>query len=230
MSASHPLQRRGMLLAGLMVGTALLGQALVPTRRLADTRGGFKLAQAVPKAFGGWRIDAFARGGVVNPQTQQLLDQLYAEVLERIYVNDLGQRVMLTIAYGPDQSDPSVGLHYPEVCYPAQGFKVLSNVEGQLSLPVGTLQVRRLETNLAGQRPEPVTYWTLVGDQPTLGGMDKRLKEIEYGFKGFVVDGMLVRVSTINPDSAAAFATQDAFVRDLAAALDPVARRRLTGF
>ena len=43
-------------------------------------------------------------------------------------------------------------------------------------------------------------------------------------------DGVLIRVSSINTDSAAAFALQDRFITDLVAALAPPFRHRLTGF
>ncbi|NDY90916.1 exosortase-associated protein EpsI, B-type [Ideonella livida] len=228
--SAHDLNRRRAITASVaMVGAAAVGQAMVPTQYLAAERGGFRLDRKVPERFGEWGPEPYARGGIVNPQTKALLDQLYGDLLERTYVNGQGQRVMLTIAYGPDQSQPGVQLHYPEVCYPAQGFKVLSNVVGQLPVAGSALPVRRLETNLTERRPEPVTYWLMIGDQATLGGWDKRLKELRYGLRGKIVDGMLVRVSSIDPDSARAFVLHQRFVNDLVTHLDAETRRRLTG-
>lgn len=40
---------------------------------------------------------------VVNPQTQELLDKLYSQILTRTYVNAKGYRIMLSLAYGSDQ-------------------------------------------------------------------------------------------------------------------------------
>ena len=60
-----------------------------------------------------------------------------------------------------------------------------------------------------------------------MSGLDKRLAEIRHGLRGEIVDGMLVRVSSINIDTAAAFALQDQFIRDLLASLTPAARHRL---
>jgi EpsI family protein len=222
-------RRRALLAAGLMGLAAAVGQALVPTRHLAQIRGAIRLDGNVPRKFADWEVDESARGAIINPQTEALLQRLYTEILERTYVNTKGQKVMLSIAYGADQSDPSVQLHYPEICYPAQGFKVQSQREDTLRLPLGTIAVRRLETNYAGQRPEPVTYWTMMGDLQSLGGFDKRWAEIRHGLRGEIVDGVLMRVSTIDADSQAAFQLQDRFVADLLSALPASTRHRLSG-
>jgi EpsI family protein len=219
--------RRALVLALAMGAASALGTRLVPTRRMADRRGPFALAAAVPDAFQGWRRDPHLRGAVVNPQTEALLRKLYTETLERIYRRGPGERIMLSIAYGADQSDIGMQMHYPEVCYPAQGFQVKKQWQERLDLPMGHLPVRRLETRFSTLFREPVTYWTVVGDELVLGGWDKRLAEIRHGLQGEIVDGVLVRVSSIGNDSAGAFALQDQFIRDLLLSLQPAARRRL---
>lgn len=226
-NATPPLTRRAAIAATLMAGASLLGAALVPTRHMADRRGPFSLAEAVPTEFKGWVLDPRARGIVVNPQTEALLKRLYTDTLERIYARGPGERIMLSIAYGADQSDVSLQMHYPEVCYPAQGFQLNSKREDRLDLPFGRLPVRRLETVFSTTRHEPVTYWTVIGDELTMNALDKRLAEIRHGLRGEIVDGMLVRVSSINTDSDLAFALQDQFIRDLLASLRPADRMRL---
>lgn len=226
--ATTPGLTRRAALAGLaMVGTSWIGSALVPTRRMADRRAPFKLDDAVPRQFADWSLDPRAQGVVVNPQTEALLKRLYTETLERTYTRGPGERIMLSIAYGADQSDVSLQMHYPEVCYPAQGFQIENQRVDRLDLPQGAVPVRRLVTQFGQVRHEPVTYWTVVGDQLTLGGLDKRLAEIRYGLQGEIVDGMLVRVSSVSTDTDAAFALQDQFVRDLLGALRPADRQRL---
>jgi EpsI family protein len=219
--------RRALVVALSMGAAAALGTRLVPTRRMADRRGPFSLAAAVPESFGSWRTDPHRRGAVVNPQTEALLRQLYTETLERIYRRGAGERIMLSIAYGADQSDVGMQMHYPEVCYPAQGFQVNRQWSDRLPLPMGQLPVRRLETRFSTLFREPVTYWTVVGDQLVTGGWDKRLAEVRHGLRGEIVDGMLVRVSSVGNDSPAAFALQDQFIRDLLLALKPADRLRL---
>ena len=223
------LNRRAAIAAVLMAGAAAAGQALVPTKRLALLRGPFKLEELVPVNFANWRVDDRTAGGIVDPQTAAMLDKLYSQMLNRVYFDDAGRRIMLSIAYGADQADDDVQLHYPEVCYPAQGFRVKSNRLDQLAVPAGAVRVRRLETQYGDSRYEPVTYWTIVGDQQSLSGWDRKVSEIRHGLRGEIVDGLLFRVSSIDRDSAAGFRAQDDFIKALVTALTPAARRQLVG-
>lgn len=223
------LNRRAAVAAVLMALAAAGGQAMVPTHRMADMRGNFRLSTLVPEQFGEWRIDQSAVNGIVNPQAETLLNKLYSQLLDRVYVDPLGRRIMLSIAYGQDQADDSVQLHYPEVCYPAQGFKVSANRVDQLSLPEGQIHVRRLQTQFADSRFEPVTYWTIVGDQQSLGGWDRKVSEIRHGLRGEIVDGLLFRVSSIDRNFEQGFTVQNGFIRDLVHALTPAARKQLVG-
>ncbi len=223
------LTRRAVIAAVMMSAAAAAGQAMVPTKRLAALRGPFKLEDLVPGNFANWRVDERTVGGIVDPQTAAMLDKLYSQILNRVYFDDAGRRIMLSIAYGADQADDDVQLHYPEVCYPAQGFRVKSNQTGQVLVPTGTVRVRRLETQYGDSRFEPVTYWTIVGDQQSLSGWDRKVSEIRHGLRGEIVDGLLFRVSSIDRDSAAGFRAQDDFIRALVQALTPAARRQLVG-
>ena len=116
-----------------MALSAVIGQALVPRKYLSQTRGRFRLEDMVPSRFADWRIDSYNHGGLVNPQTEAMLKRLYSQLLERTYVNSAGDRVMLSVAYGDDQSDVSVQMHYPEVCYPAQGFPGQNQSSGRVA-------------------------------------------------------------------------------------------------
>ncbi len=223
------LTRRAVIAAILMGGAAVAGQAMVPTKRLAALRGPFKLDDLVPSTFAGWHVDDRSSGGIVNPQTEELLNKLYSQILDRVYLDADGHRVMLSIAYGADQADDDVQLHYPEVCYPAQGFRVMNNRTDLISLPEGQIRVRRLETQFGDSRFEPVTYWTIVGDRQSLSGWDRKLSEIRHGLRGEIVDGLLFRISTLDRDSAAGFQVQTNFIRDFVRALTPAARTQLAG-
>ena len=223
------LNRRAFIAAGLMAASSVLGETLVPTRRMSQLRGPFSLQDLVPKAFAGWHVDDQAAGGIVNPETAAMLNRLYSQLLDRVYVDTAGNRIMLSIAYGDDQADDSVQLHYPEVCYPAQGFQLQGNHRDSIASPQGDIEVRRLETRFGESRFEPVTYWTVIGDQQSLGGWERKLAEIRHGMRGEIVDGLLFRVSTIDRDTARAFAVQDLFIRDIVAAMTPRARLQLVG-
>jgi EpsI family protein len=229
--AKDPGTRRAALAALLMGAGAAAGYWLTPTRRLADLRAArLNLNNDVPGRFGDWHIDPIRYVGIVNPETEALLNRLYNQQLARTYVNGAGQRVMLSIVYGEDQRQrDGNALHYPEVCYPAQGFEVKAARTGTLEVPGGSIPVKRLETQLGGRRQEPVTYWTTLGDQATLGGVRRRLAELRYGLNGIVADGVLFRVSSIGDDSRAEFSLQERFVVDLLGALPPALRQQLAG-
>lgn len=226
-SAQHQTRRAAAALALMLAGAALAWQ-FTPRTPMASLHGEFKLEQVIPTQFGEWRMDTTVVGGVVNPQQEALLKQLYSQTLSRTYVNARGQRVMLSIAYGNDQRD-SMQLHYPEVCYPAQGFQLRSNKPVDLQLGGASIPARRLETVLGNQRYEPVTYWTVIGETAVRGGVNKKLAEMRYGVRDLIPDGLLFRVSSIDRDTAQAYALQDKFSGELLTALPAQFRQRFAG-
>lgn len=219
--------RINMMLGMAMLLAAIAARALTPAARLADTRERFNLAAAIPTEFAGWSIDNMLAPVAPDPDSQTALDRIYDQTLARTYVDAHGQRVMLSIAYGGNQSK-ALQLHLPEICYVAQGFQILQKGEGMLTTPFGTLPVNRLVAR-ADVRNEPITYWVTVGDQATRAGLAQKLHLLAYGLSGKIPDGMLVRVSSIDADAHAAYRVQDGFVVALLAALTPPSRVRLLG-
>lgn len=217
-----------LVMGGLMVLSAAGAKVFTPTVFIYKSLPALKLAEVVPTSFADWHEEQVGTGQMVNPETQQTIDKIYAQTLERVYVNQTGQRIMLSIAYGTDQRD-SLQVHHPEICYPAQGFQVQSLVNATLATPSGPIAVRRLETSMAGQRFEPVTYWTTIGDRVIEGAVNKKLTELRYASSGLIPDGLLFRVSSIDTDSARAFALQQTFVAALVPVLPAGAKTRLTG-
>ncbi|MBT9455296.1 MAG: EpsI family protein [Burkholderiaceae bacterium] len=217
----------GALVLASMVGAASVAAVMKPSIYLADEFVKLDLEQVFPESFGTWKLDRSV-GLIVNPQVQATLDKLYNQTLSRTYINPQGYRIMLSIAYGLDQRD-AMQVHYPEVCYPAQGFTVDSNDADLLKTPMGEIPVRRLKTILGGQRYEPVTYWTTVGERVVANSSTKKFAEMAYGLKGRIPDGLLFRVSSIDRNSPAAFAAQDLFVADILAAADKRQLARLSG-
>lgn len=222
------LTLKGIILASAMLMAGVTASTLKPTHKIADERPKIKLVDMVPERFGDWRLLPQSGALVTNPQAETLINKLYSQLLNRTYVNSAGQAIMLSISYGEDQRD-GMQLHYPEVCYPAQGFEVKANRTGTIDTVYGHIPVRRLETQLNGQRHEPVTYWSTVGNQVTLGGINKKILEIKYGIRGKIPDGLLFRMSSIDQDSSAAFALQEKFARELLPLLTEDARSRLAG-
>ena len=216
------------LLGGLMLLSAVAAKVLTPTNLLADSQPRPPLESTIPAAFGDWTEETARSAQIINPQIEQVLNRIYAQTLSRTYVNHKGERVMLSVAYGTDQRRVNE-VHYPEVCYPAQGFQVTAAHTARIATTAGTLPVNRLETNLAEQRFEPLTYWTTIGNQITPGGMDKRLKELAFGVRGEIPDGLVFRVSSIDHDAAAAFRLQEKFLQALVPVLAPQDRNWLAG-
>jgi EpsI family protein len=218
---------RALLAALIMVAGAALAHLGKPGVYLADQIGKPELESLFPKQFGRWRLDA--RMGVVlpAPDVQAQLDAIYNQVLSRTYVNPEGQRIMLSVAYGGDQSD-GTSAHRPEVCYPAQGFEITANTKAVQSTPGGSLPVRQLMSRLGG-RNEPITYWVVVGTKVATSGIEQKLAQMRYGLRGVISDGMLVRVSSIDADVARGHALQSAFIAELAGAMPSQTRSRVFG-
>jgi EpsI family protein len=186
------------------------------------------LEAMVPTTFGEWRkVDEVAQ--VIDPATKVLLERIYPETLSRTYVNGAGYRVMLSIARSANQLGIQQA-HRPEVCYPAQGFKRLGEMEVgvQLTTTYGPIAVRRLTASI-GSRIEPVTYWLTMGDEVVDSQWDKRIIQIRALLTGENPGGLLFRISSIDGDSKGAFAMHQAFVADMMKSVPARARSRLAG-
>lgn len=220
---------RNVLLAAAMLAASGLAVALRPTHKMAEQGPKVDLESMIPHAFGKWREETQRHAAlVVDPQQKELSDRIYSQVLSRTYLDDQGYRIMLLIAYGDDQRD-ALKMHYPEVCYPAQGFRVAANNEAVIDTGKRSLPVRRLETQRGPERHEPVTYWAVIGEIGIRGGVDKKIAELHYGLAGAIPDGLLFRVSSIDPVPGNAFLRQQGFVSDLLEAVAPEHRSRLFG-
>ncbi len=210
-----------------MLAASGFALALRPTQKIADEGLVINLETIIPRTFGDWREEQQNSAQIVDPQQQELISKIYTQTLSRTYVNTRGYRIMLSIAYGDDQRD-SMQMHYPEVCYPAQGFSLQAKQRGELTTANGSIPVTRILTNL-GPRDEPVTYWTTVGDKVFQGGIQKKLAEMSYGLNGQIPDGMLIRISSIDGDATTAYKIQTMFADQMLHALTPEYRQKLNG-
>ena len=219
---------RALVVLVVALATAAIASALVPTVHIADSRPKTPLSDLVPKSFAGWTEDRSMPVVLPAPDVQANLNKVYNQVLARTYVNAQGYRIMLSLAYGGDQSD-GMQVHRPEVCYPAQGFAVVRVWSDTLTIADRAIQVTRALTRL-GARNEPLTYWIVNGDE-VIGSrsFDGRIVQLKYTLRGMIPDGMLVRISSIDVDPDRAFEMQDRFSRDMVAALDPNFKVRLVG-
>lgn len=213
----------------MMAATAWVGHAYQPTeqRRAVSAQAEFLLERDIPTSFAGWKVVPSPYGVVSSPEIQELIDRVYSQTIMRTYVNASGYRIMLSIAYGEDQRG-GLQAHRPEVCYPAQGFQVLSNEDARITTPAGAIVGRRLLTRQGG-RVEPLTYWLNVGSKPVMGRLERRVEEIRLVMTGKVPDGLLFRVSSIDPDTPQAMREQERFIADLVMALPAQTRKRISG-
>ncbi len=222
-------QRRAFVLAACMGGASLAAWALTPTRYWSDHVAKVKYATLFPPAFGDWVLAPEQLTMVINPQQQQTLDAIYDEIVNKVYIDRAsGRRMMVSLAYGNNQSR-ATQVHKPEVCYPAQGFAIVNMAKVELDVGAGVpLPVMRVVTQM-GRRHEPLTYWIRAGDRVVRGAVEQNLARVSLGLRGYIPDGMLFRVSEINPDTTASFALQDRFLREFLAQLPPAARESLVG-
>jgi EpsI family protein len=216
-----------------VVGVALAAAALAaegfkPTQRLADARPRVDLEAMVPAQFGDWRASDDVVPLQPTPEVTAKLDRFYGQVLARTYVDRNNRRVMLSIAWGGDQSSDRMQAHRPEYCYAAQGFDVRPVRDEKLATGAGEIPVRRLLAQRTS-RQEPITYWITVGDRTALPGIDRKLAQLRFGLSGTIPDGMLVRVSSLDADLPTAYELQDRFIRALLGSMGTEARARFAG-
>jgi exosortase B len=204
-----------------------LAAAATPLLRPVPANASVDLEAMIPASFGGWRLEEEVVPIAPTPDVQANLDRLYRQIVSRTYVNDVGEHVMLMVAYGGDQSD-ALKAHRQESCYAAQGFAINGLEHGTLTTAGRTIPVTRMHA-VRAERSEPVTYWFTMGDRVVLGRAERLKVQLENGLARRIPDGMLVRVSNLSGDARGAYAVHQSFVAALVAALAPADANRFVG-
>jgi EpsI family protein len=148
-----------------------------------------------------------------------MLKSLYNQNISRTYMDDQGHRVMLAVAYTQIQTDRT-RVHRPEVCYPSQGFELVSQKDEQTLVEGRSLPVRRMVTRRQ-DRKEYVSYWVMIGDTPVVSTRDEKIRQIKYGLHLEIPDNLLFRVSSTDDSEAEAFRRHDAFIQAMMRNVDP---------
>lgn len=212
----------------MMILASIIATLMTPTHRIAEDRKEIDFKEILPKSFGEWEVVEKSSGYIINPQTEQNLKDIYSQTLSRTYTNlKTGKAIMLSVAYGEEQSD-NKKLHYPEFCYPAQGFQIKASRTNEVSTDYGPIKVKQLLAKM-GTRTEPITYWSTVGDKVVLAGRDTKLEQLKYGLKGTIPDGILFRVSSIDSKVDEAYSLHEEFINTLISSLSGESRHRLAG-
>jgi EpsI family protein len=205
----------------------VLAIVVKPTDKVADHQEKFNLETMIPKQFGDWVVDNGLESLLVSPDKRLLVNKIYNQTLSRTYVRKDGQRVMLSIAYGSDQSD-SMQVHKPETCYTAQGFQVVKQIDIALNVNGNSVKAKQLVA-VKGDRIEPITYWIRVGNETVLGNLSQKIAQLKYTLTGYIPDGLLFRVSSIQSDELQAYDIHKMFIDDLFRVLDKDDQIKLNG-
>lgn len=221
--------RRDALLLGAGMALVAVATAVAKTPRATGVAAPrLDLAAIFPTHFSGWREDEASKAFVRPPEMQGKAYGIYDQLLERTFIDAGGDRIMLSVVFGGDQST-SFQLHRPEGCYESGGFEVDGVRSGTLVLAGRAVPVTRLRA-VKPMRSEPITYWTVLGGEAVAGRVRFRLKRIFSGLGAQQsLAGLLVRVSSIDADTERAYALQARFAADLAAALAPPSRDEVLG-
>jgi EpsI family protein len=222
-----PQRRKAMLLGAGMGAAALLAALGKPAQYDETTTPRIDLDKLFPRDFGDWRVDAASEAFVRPAKQRGEASRIYEQVLERTFVGSRGDRIMLSAAFGRAQS-AGLQMHRPEACYPGGGFKVEGVEAVQLVLAGQTVPATRLHAHMPG-RSEPITYWTLLGDVVVTDAAAFRLRQLSFGLRRQLLDGLLVRVSSLDTQPARAYALHSQFADELVRAMRPAERVKLIG-
>lgn len=211
----------------LMLSSGVLTEVMTPVVIFTGQQAKMNLDTMIPKEFGAWKLDSSTASSIINPTVQGELEKIYNQTLSRTYINDQGERVMLSIAYGSDQST-DLHVHRPEICYASSGFDIGIMTKTFVDTTIGRIPVMHLVAR-QGTRNEPITYWIRVGDSLTRGWVEQKLTAIGYGLTGKVPDGLLFRVSSISNDAQDSYQVQQVFLAAILQAVRSEDRHWLVG-
>lgn len=214
------------LVAFAMICSAYLAYTLTPQPTKRDGKSE-NLEKVIPRQFGNWVEDTSITPLHVSPDIQAELSKFYVQTLSRTYINQNGKRVMLSLALGGDQTR-ALQVHKPEVCYKAQGFEILDQIEGTITINGDLFPVMRLFAR-QDKRIEPITYWIRIGDDTARGWYEQNLMRLKYGLQGKIPDGLLFRVSSLAIDKHEAYELHAVFINELIQNMDAKGREFLLG-
>lgn len=211
----------------LMVLSGVLTVLVTPSTMSNGQQKSLDLETIIPVEFDGWKMDLSAASLMVSPDVKGAIKNIYNQELKRTYINKQGERVMLAIAYGRDQST-DLHVHRPEICYATSGFDVGKMTKTFVDTTIGQIPVMHLVAK-QGIRNEPITYWIRVGDSLTRGWFEQKWAAFGYGLSGKVPDGLLFRLSTISNDEQSSYRIQQSFLTALLQAVRSEDRYWLVG-
>lgn len=221
------LSWKSLILMALMMFSAIGAILLKPDEKLANHRQQIDLSSAIPTEFGDWKASSNVTPVALTAEQNDRLNATYEQLISRTYVNSQGVRVMVSVAYGSAQKE-GLRAHRQEVCYAAQGFQIRDLKEADVSIGRNSVSVTQMIAS-QGQRVEPVTYWFTMGNEVVRGAINKLVVQLKYSFSGYIPDGYLVRVSTIDGSPEDGFRLQREFLENFMSAIPTELQVRLLG-
>ena len=223
----YEFSKKAFMIGVSMIFAAILAFWMKPTQKLLSDKEIINLETMIPRQFNNWKVDESIAPQLITPDLQAALHRIYNETLTRTYVNGQGERIMLSIAYGGNQSD-NLSVHLPEGCYQGQGFNISDKAKGVIATNFGNIPVTRLVASKE-LRNEPITYWIVIGEKTTRDDWEMKKAKLLYTLKGQVPNGMLVRISSISAVAENGFKLQEKFAEALLETLPSDQRKLLTG-
>lgn len=215
------VDRRKVLLGLLFCSVAGVAAWRKPTEH-RDYLGKGKLENIVPKTIGRWNF--VAASGLVVPPKDQLLQAVYSQLLTRVYSDGQNPPIMLLMAQSGSQTGV-LQIHRPETCYTAGGFSI-SDVRPQpVSLGSTSVPANAMDATADGVT-EHIVYWTRIGNRMPASWKQQRIAVAAQNLEGIIPDAILVRVSTVTNDAAAARANLEEFIREMIGSV-PANRRNV---
>ena len=220
------LSRRAALI-GIASGLAATSAYALKPRREEHRLIKARLKDLIPMSVGPWRYGN-AEGLVVARPEEALPTQGYDQLVGRTYEAPGRPKIMLLVAYGSTQG-AALQLHRPETCYPGQGFGLSDFSEPDFQFAPGRPVHARRFTASRDERVERLIYWTRIANSFPRNTAGEYRAILASVLSGIVPDGILVRISTITPDIAAADKAIDKFAADLIRATSTAGQQILLG-
>jgi EpsI family protein len=206
---TEPQTDRRKFLLGLAFCSAA-GVALWRQPRITlDYLGSRKLEDLVPKTIGAWSF--VTASGLVVPPEDQFEKSIYAQILTRVYSDGQNPPIMLLMAQSGSQTG-FLQIHRPETCYTAGGYAISAITPHPIQVGPLVVPTNRMDAS-AGGPTEHVIYWTRIGNRVPNSWRAQKWAVAEQNLEGIIPDAILIRVSTVNDDAAAAMRAIDGFVR-----------------
>ena len=112
-----------------------------------------------------------------------------------------------------NRQDGMLQVHRPEVCYPVGGYMLSPTLPIVVGAPELAIPANFF-TATGPDRIEQVLYFTRLGSAYPRSWAEQRIAVIEENIAGRIPDGIMLRVSVLNPRANAALDTLQSFVRD----------------